>query len=105
MSRALKEQRAQYSGSAELFVEGGKRFDVDVRLIRYVDVVEVKTLAGVEYRDGVRSWDGRVDGLTELDRLQLRGSQMHLKLPDGGEGEVAFTENSTYIQGYGVAPF
>ncbi len=104
-SRTTTEPRSRYDGPAEIWVSDAKRFDADVSLTGYVDVTEITTFGGTETLDGVTSWDGRINSLSEGDYFALVGQVFELKLPSGRTGKAVLPQSGPYLRGSGVAPF
>jgi hypothetical protein len=102
----MREVRTAYTGSAELWVDGIKSRNIAVELTGYVEVVEVRTVGAVTRMDGVTSWDGYINGLSEHEQHRLVGKRLELRL-DSGEigGGLLKTDGDGYLSGYGITPF
>jgi len=101
----MRERRSSYNGAAEVWIDGVKCKDLDVRLSGYVDVSEIRTFGGVEYMDGPTSWDGYFVNLSQHDAFELTGKQLDLKLSNGQTGRAVLTDISGLLQGVRETPF
>jgi hypothetical protein len=102
----MREVRTEYTGSAELWVDGAKSRDVAVELTGYVEVIEVRTVGAVIRMDGVTSWDGYLNGLSEHEQRRLVGKRLELRLDSGEIGRgLLKADRDGYLSGYGVTPF
>lgn len=102
----VDEVRSRYEGPAEIWVDGVKRFDCAVRLIRYMEVAEIATLGEVDYFEGPTSWDGYINGLTEEDLRTLQAvGTFELRLPDGRKAGAVLPNTGACLRGLGEAPF
>jgi len=100
-----REQRRSYAGPVEIWVDGIKRFDVEVRLTAYVEITETTTASGTERSEGAMSWNGQLEGLSHHNQLELIGPTLELKFPDEQTGEAKMPDNSGVIFGRGKPPF
>lgn len=106
MTHTERQARSNYEGAAEIWIDDAKRFDVTVRLTGYVDVSVIETLGGVERMDGVHSWDGYVNGLTQNDLLELAVCpRWELRMPDGQTRQAVLPNGDRYLLGTGMTPF
>jgi hypothetical protein len=104
----MKENRGSFDDRVEIWIAEVKQLDAEVHLDKYVDVIEIRTLGGVELMDGPQSWDGYLVGLSDHERSGLIGQQLDLKLPSGQTGRAVMTDyNSGALTGFGMggAPF
>ncbi len=101
-------REVHYKGPAEVWVDGARQFEAEVRLTKREVVEEVQTLAGTESVLAGTTWDGRFHGLaTEgLRRLHALG-EFELKLSDGlvGRAMLPNDRDLTYLNGVGDPPF
>jgi hypothetical protein len=101
----MREQRRSYAGPVEIWVDGIKRFDVEVRLMAYVEITETATPTGTERSESPLSWSGQLEGLSHHNQLELIGPMLELKFPDEQSGEAKMSDNSGIIIGRGKPPF
>jgi hypothetical protein len=100
-----RKQRESYHGPVAIWVDGVKRFDVEAELTSYVEVAEVDALGDAQQVDDALSWDGRLEGLSQHNRLELIAQQLELRLPDEQIGSAVMPDNSGAIRGTGNPPF
>lgn len=102
----LTEPRGSYSGSAEVWSNGSKLFDVKVTLTGYVTVVPIAMIANEAERDYTTSWDGiLLRGIPTTDQAMLPLGVVELRLPSGKVGYVVFDNNEGSLKGVGWPPF
>jgi hypothetical protein len=102
----FKEWRQNYNGPVEIWVNGAKRMDANVRLSSYIDVEMINTLGEPEQRhESQTSWNGRLDGLSDHELMALNGQSFELRFPDGRMGEAMLLDASGRLQGFDVVPF
>jgi hypothetical protein len=90
----VRKQRQSYSGSVEIWVDGVKRFDVAANLTGWIDP-----------SDDAVSWDGRFEGLSHHNRLELIGHPLELRLSNDNSGMAIMTDSSGVLRGQGPVPF
>jgi len=101
-------REVNYGGPVEIWVDGSKQLEVDIRLTKHEIVEDIDTLAGTESVLAGTAWDGRFRGATgkDLRALQAAG-EFELRLDTGSVG-IAVLPNGrdlAYLQGLGDPPF
>ncbi len=110
---SLKERRYtrenHYQGSVEVWVDGSRHIEAQVRLTKRERMDEIQTLAGTETVALQTIWEGRFRGLTQeqLRPLQVSDGGFELRLPDGSVGLAVLPNDRdlAYLQGLGDPPF
>ncbi len=97
-----------YRGRVEVWVDGSKQLEVEVRLTKREVVEDVETLAGTESVLIGRTWDGRFREVAQADlrTLQVVG-EFELRLSDGSVGLAVLPNDRdlAYLDGLGNPPF
>lgn len=109
----MKERRYtrenHYQGSVEVWVDGSRHIEAQVRLTKRERMDEIQTLAGTETVALQTIWEGRFRGLTQeqLRPLQVSDGGFELRLPDGSVGLAVLPNDRdlAYLQGLGDPPF
>lgn len=102
----MREQRRSYDDAAQIWIGGVRQFEVHARLTGYEDVIETQTAGGVIRTPGVRSWDGFLSGLSEVQLVGLLSKELELKLQNGRSGSVWLADSTTgFVRGSGETPF
>ena len=102
----MKEERSNWEGLVEIWVDGEKKTESEVRLKGYVDVIEVRTLNGTDHLDGGTTWEAHVFDLEEHQRFSLLGRALELKFPDGQIARAVLKDSkSSLLSGIGETPF
>ena len=101
-----RERRQSYSGPVEVWIDGAKKMDANVRLTGYVDVSIIRTLGEPdEPFPGRTSWDGNFVGMSEQEVATLFGQQLELRFKSGRVGDAFLHDTTGFLQGSGETPF
>jgi hypothetical protein len=101
-------RQVNYAGPVEIWVDGSKQLEAEIRLTKHEIVEDVDTLAGTESVLAGTAWDGRFRGATEGDLrvLQVAG-EFELRLDTGSVGRAVLANGRdlAYLNGLGDPPF
>ncbi len=101
-------REVNYAGSVEIWVNGSKQLETEIRLTKHEIVEDIDTLAGTETVLAGTAWDGRFRGAGEGDlrALQVTG-EFELRLDTGsvGRAELPNGRDLSYLHGLGDPPF
>jgi hypothetical protein len=101
-------REVNYGGLVEIWMDGSKRFEADIRLTKHEIVEDIDTLAGTETVLAGTVWDGRFRGATENDLRALHvAGEFELRLDTGSVGSAVLPNGRdlAYLQGLGDPPF
>lgn len=101
-------REVNYAGSVEIWVEGSKQLEAEIRLTKHEIVENIDTLAGTESILAGTTWDGRFRGAGVSDlRALLAAGEFELKLDTGSVGRAVLpnARDLAYLHGVGVPPF
>lgn len=105
MARKRVVQRGSYNGPVDVLIDGSVVGQARAHLVGHLEQLDAPGAeGGNEWIDGLRSWDGHLNGVDGDVAWTLSGIVAQLRTPDGRVGDFIAT-NLPAIGGSGEPPF